>query len=148
MRAVVQRVLEASVRVSEETVGQIGPGLLVYLGVEAGDTNDDLFWLADKILKMRIFPDDQERMQYPVTEIAGGILLVSQFTLCADMQKGTRPSFAKAEAPERAKELYEEFARYLASKEVPVQTGIFGAMMHIDSVNDGPVTLILDSRQS
>ena len=147
MKAVIQRVLEASVIVNKETVGQIGPGLLVYLGVEQGDTNDDLVWLAEKILKLRIFPDSQERMNFPVTEIAGSVLVVSQFTLCADCKKGNRPAFTDAADPDDANEMYEEFIRYVGEKEVPVQSGVFGAMMDVHSVNDGPVTIILESRE-
>lgn len=147
MRSVIQRVLEAQVTVNEETVGRIGSGLLVYLGVEKGDSNDDMLWTAEKILKMRIFPDSQERMQYPVTEIAGSILVVSQFTLCADMSEGNRPSFHRSEKPAEAMAMYEAFILYLAGKGVPVQTGQFGAMMHVSSVNDGPVTIILDSKE-
>lgn len=146
MKAVIQRVLEAKVTVNKEIVGQIGPGLLVYLGVEKGDTNDDLVWLAEKVLKLRIFPDAQERMNFPVTEIAGGVLLVSQFTLCADCKKGNRPAFTDAEDPAIANEMYEEFTRYISEKGVPVQNGVFGAMMSVQSINDGPVTMILDSR--
>lgn len=145
MRAVIQRVLEADVTVNKETVGQIGPGLLVYLGVENGDTTDDMVWMAEKIMKMRIFPDSEERMTYPVTEIAGGILVVSQFTLCADLTKGNRPSFTDAAPPEEAQPMYEEFTRYIGEKGVPVQTGVFGAMMHVRSINDGPVTIILQT---
>lgn len=147
MRAVVQRVLEAQVTVNKETVGQIGPGLLVYLGVEKGDTNDDLLWVAEKVLKLRIFPDSQERMNFPVTEVAGGVLVVSQFTLCADVRSGARPSFVDAADPVEAKEMYEEFQRYISEKGVPVQSGVFGAMMMVQSVNDGPVTIILDSKK-
>ena len=147
MRAVIQRVLEARVDVNKETVGQIGPGLLVYLGVEKGDTNDDLIWMAEKILKLRIFPDAQERMNFPVTEIAGGVLVVSQFTLCADCRKGTRPSFASAADPAEANEMYEEFIRHIAEKDVPVQSGVFGAMMSVSSINDGPVTIWLNSKE-
>jgi D-tyrosyl-tRNA(Tyr) deacylase len=148
MRAVVQRVLEANVTVNKETVGQIGPGLLVYLGVEHGDTNDDMIWMAEKIVKLRIFPDSEEKMNYPVTEIAGGILIISQFTLCADLSKGTRPSFAKAARPEEALPMYDEFCRYIGEKGIPVQTGQFGAMMNVSSINDGPVTLILETPQN
>jgi len=147
MRSVVQRVLEARVTVSKETVGHINAGLLIYLGVEKGDTNDDMIWTAEKILKMRIFPDSEERMQFPVTEIAGGILVVSQFTLCADMSKGNRPSFHLAEAPAEAEAMYEAFVLYLSGKGVPVQTGQFGAMMHVESINDGPLTILLDSKE-
>lgn len=147
MRAVVQRVLGAKVTVDREIVGQIDAGLLVYLGVQKGDTNDDMLWTAEKIIKMRIFPDSEERMQFPVTEIAGGILVVSQFTLCADMNNGNRPSFQNAEAPAEAEAMYEAFVLYLSGKGVPVQTGQFGAMMHVESVNDGPLTILLDSKE-
>lgn len=147
MRAVVQRVLEANVTVNQETVGHIGPGLLVYLGVEKGDTNDDLIWLAEKIIKMRIFPDLEEKMQFPVTEVAGSVLVVSQFTLCADLSSGTRPNFTKAAKPDEAKEIYEEFTRYISERGIKVQSGVFGAMMHVHSVNDGPVTIMLDSHE-
>lgn len=147
MRAVIQRVLEAQVTVNKETVGQIGPGLLMYLGVEKGDTNDDLLWIAEKAIKLRIFPDQKEHMQFPVTEIAGSVLVVSQFTLCADVRNGSRPSFSNAADPANAKEMYEAFILYLSQKGIPVQTGIFGAMMMVSSINDGPVTIILDSKQ-
>lgn len=147
MKAVVQRVLEAAVTVNKERVGQIGPGLLIYLGIEKGDGNDDLIWMAEKIIRLRIFPDSQERMQFPVTEIAGGLLVVSQFTLCADLSKGNRPHFMNAAQPEEANGMYEEFIRYVGEKGIPVQSGTFGAMMHVSSVNDGPVTLILDSKE-
>ncbi len=146
MRAVIQRVLKADVIVNQETVGQIGPGLLVYLCVQKGDTNDDLVWVAEKIVKMRIFPDQQERMQFPVTEIAGAILVVSQFTLAANLESGNRPSFTSAEDPQEAHLMVEEFIRYLSEKNIPVQSGMFGAHMLVNSVNDGPVTIILDSK--
>jgi D-tyrosyl-tRNA(Tyr) deacylase len=147
MKAVIQRVLDASVSVNKETVGRIESGLLVYLGVENGDTNDDLVWLAEKVLALRIFPDAQERMNFPVTEIAGGVLVISQFTLCADCKKGARPSFASAADPVEANEMYEEFIRYIGEKGVFVQSGVFGAMMEVASINDGPVTIVLDSRR-
>ena len=146
MKAVVQRVLEASVTVKKETVGQIGHGLLIYLGVQKGDTNDDLVWMAEKILKLRIFPDSEEKMQYAITDVAGGVLVVSQFTLCADLGKGNRPGFQEAALPAEAKPVVDAFSTYIAEKGVPVQNGIFGAMMHVSSINDGPVTIILDSR--
>ena len=145
MRAVVQRVLEAKVNINQETVGQIGPGLLIYLGVAEGDTNDDLIWLAEKVMKMRIFPDSNERMQYPVTEVAGSILVVSQFTLCADLKNGARPNFSSAAKPDEANAMYEEFIRYISEKGIMVQSGMFGAHMQVESVNDGPVTIIMDT---
>jgi D-tyrosyl-tRNA(Tyr) deacylase len=147
MRAVIQRVLEAKVTVDREVVGQVEGGLLVYLGVEKGDTNDDMIWLAEKIIKMRIFPDSEERMQFPVTEVAGGILVISQFTLFADFSKGMRPSFTQAEVPQEARAMYDAFVLYLSSKQIPVRAGIFGAHMVVDSVNDGPVTILLDSKE-
>lgn len=146
MRAVVQRVLDADVTVEDDAVGRIGPGLLVYLGVEKGDSNDDLIWMAEKIMKMRIFPDLQEKMQFPISEVAGSVLVVSQFTLCADMSQGNRPGFANAAEPDLAKELYKAFTEYLQNKGINVQTGIFAAHMFVTSVNDGPVTIILDSK--
>lgn len=146
MRAVIQRVLNADVSVNQETVGQIGPGLLVYLCVQKGDTNDDLIWMAEKIVKMRIFPDQQERMQFPVTEIAGSVLVVSQFTLAANLENGNRPSFTAAAEPQEAALMVEDFIRYISEKGIPVQSGVFGAHMIIESVNDGPVTIILDSK--
>ena len=138
--------MDAKVTVNKETVGEIESGLLVYLGVEKGDTNDDLVWLAEKVLALRIFPDSEERMNFPVTEIAGGVLVISQFTLCADCKKGARPSFVAAADPEDADAMYEEFIRYIGEKGVPVQSGVFGAMMEVSAVNDGPVTICLDSR--
>lgn len=147
MRAVVQRVLEARVNVDGETVGEIGPGLLVYLGVMQGDESKDLEWLAEKIVKLRIFPDQMERMTFPVTEVAGSVLVVSQFTLCADIRKGSRPSFTPAAEPELAELMYKAFVKRMVEAGVPVQTGQFGAHMMVSSVNDGPVTLWLDSQE-
>lgn len=145
MRLVAQRVLEASVSVHEETVAHIGPGLLLYLGIEKGDSQDDLIWMAEKILKLRIFPDQNERMQFPITEVAGSILLVSQFTLCANLYDGNRPSFTDAMHPDEASIMVEAFRDYLKSKGIPVQTGVFGAHMQVHSINDGPVTFTLQS---
>jgi D-tyrosyl-tRNA(Tyr) deacylase len=147
MKAVLQRVLEAEVQVNQETVGKIGPGLLVYLGVAEGDTNDDLIWTAEKLLKLRIFPDSDERMNYPITEVAGSVLVVSQFTLCANLNKGARPNFTGAAKPDEALEMFESFVRHLSERGVKVQTGVFGAHMMVHSVNDGPVTILLDSKE-
>ena len=146
MRAVVQRVLDSHVTVENDLAGMISGGLLVYLGVEKGDSNDDLIWMAEKIIKMRIFPDSNEKMQFPITEIAGSILVVSQFTLCADLSGGNRPSFGGAAEPTIAKQMYESFVSYIEDKGIKIQTGIFGAHMMVSSVNDGPVTIILDSK--
>ncbi|MFI5335488.1 MAG: D-aminoacyl-tRNA deacylase [Opitutales bacterium] len=147
MRVVVQRVSSASVTVESRVTGQIGQGLLIFAGIEAADTEADGEWLARKITQLRIFANEAGRMDRSVVDLAGGILLVSQFTLHASTQKGTRPSFNAAARPEHAQPLYEKFAGQLgAALGRPVATGEFGAMMQVALVNDGPVTLILDSK--
>jgi D-tyrosyl-tRNA(Tyr) deacylase len=147
MRAVVQRVSSASVSIEGAVVGEIGPGLLVLLGVAEGDTPADGAWLAQKIAQLRIFADDADRMNRSVQDIAGGVLVVSQFTLFASTRKGTRPSFNAAAAPELANSLYQDFVRQLESLlGRPVPTGRFGAMMQVALVNDGPVTLLIDTK--
>ena len=147
MRAVVQRVSRAAVTVGGAVTGEIGRGLLVLVGIATDDTSDDIGWLAGKIAQQKLFPDESGRMNLSVTEIGGGVLVVSQFTLLASTRKGTKPSWHRAAGPEAALPLYEEFVRAM---EVmlgrPVATGEFGAMMHVELVNDGPVTLVLDSR--
>lgn len=146
MRAVVQRVNEASVSVSGQTVGSVGNGLLVYLGVMQDDTLLDVQYLADKLLHLRIFDDDTGTPNLCLLDVSGELLLVSQFTLCADARKGRRPSYAAAARPELAKTLYEAMAELLA-KAVTVQTGVFRADMQVFSVNDGPLIILLDSRR-
>lgn len=148
MRAVVQRVSRARVTVAGRTTGEIGRGLLVLLGVAAGDEAEDGEWLAAKIAGLRIFPDGDERMNLSLRDIAGQALVVSQFTLLGSLRKGSRPSFNEAAAPDRARALYEQFVSQLsvALGGAPVPTGEFAAMMEVSLVNDGPVTLILDSR--
>ena len=147
MRAVVQRVSSASVSIDGAVVGEIGPGLMVLLGVAEGDTPADGAWLAQKIAQLRIFADDADRMNRSVQDIAGGVLVVSQFTLFASTRKGTRPSFNGAAAPELANSLYQDFVRQLeALLGRPVPTGRFGAMMQVALVNDGPVTLLIDTK--
>jgi D-tyrosyl-tRNA(Tyr) deacylase len=147
MRAVVQRVSSASVSIEGAVVGEIGPGLLVLLGVAEGDTPADGAWLAQKIAQLRIFADEADRMNRSVQDIAGGVLVVSQFTLFASTRKGTRPSFNAAAAPELANSLYQDFVRQLESLlGRPVPTGRFGAMMQVALVNDGPVTLLIDTK--
>lgn len=155
MRVVVQRVSSASVTVGDRITGRIDRGLLVLVGIEAADNEADGQWLAEKLVKLRIFADEAGQMNRSVADIAGGILLVSQFTLHASTAKGTRPSFNAAARPEHARPLYERFIAQLstvldgtAAPNGPrrVQTGEFGAMMQVASVNDGPVTLILDSK--
>lgn len=148
MRAVVQRVSSARVTVGEEITGEIGPGLLVLLGVGPADTEADAQWLADKICALRIFADAEDRMNLSVVDRGGGVLVVSQFTLFASTKKGTRPSFNDAAKPDLAIPLYETFCR-MATQALgrPVATGRFGAMMQVSLTNDGPVTLIIDSQQ-
>ena len=148
MRSVIQRVRRASVEVEQEIVSQIGPGLLVLLGVESADSQDDIVWLAGKIARLRIFPDQNGAMNLSVQEIAGDLLVVSQFTLFASTRKGNRPSFISAAPPDQAKKLYEEFSRQLETEVAkPVHRGIFGAHMQIDLVNDGPVTICMDTKR-
>ena len=148
MRAVIQRVTRASVEVKREVVSQIGRGLLVFLGVETADAREDIVWLAGKIARHRVFSDENGAMNLSVQNIAGDLLIVSQFTLLASTRKGNRPSFVDAAAPEQANQLYEEFCEQL-EREVakPVCRGVFGADMQIELVNDGPVTICLDTKR-
>ncbi|MFL5330218.1 MAG: D-aminoacyl-tRNA deacylase [Gemmataceae bacterium] len=148
MRAVVQRVTSARVIVDGRTVGEVGQGLLVLLGVTHTDTAEDSRWLAEKIAGLGIFADDDGKMNRDVGEIGGGVLVVSQFTLYGDCQKGRRPSFIDAARPEIAEPLYEAFANGFRGLGIPTATGIFGAMMQVELVNDGPVTLIVESREN
>jgi D-tyrosyl-tRNA(Tyr) deacylase len=147
MRAVVQRVKEATVRVEGEVVGAIGPGLLVLLGVGREDALEDAEYLAEKTLNLRIFPDEAGNMNVSVVEVPGEILAVSQFTLLGDARRGRRPGFSAAAPPEEANRLYEAFVARLRSSVVRVETGIFRAMMDVALVNHGPVTILLDSRK-
>jgi len=147
MRVVLQRVSSASVTIAGRVAGRIDRGLLVFVGIEAADTAADGEWLAQKAAKLRIFPDEAGQMNRSVVDLGGEILLVSQFTLFASTQKGTRPSFHGAARPEHAKPLYEQFIAQLgAAVGRPVQTGGFGASMQVALVNDGPVTILLDSK--
>ncbi len=145
MRAVVQRVSEARVRVDSAIVGEIGHGLLVFLGVTGQDSATDVTYIATKIRELRIFADDQGRMNRSLQETNGAVLLVSQFTLYGDARKGRRPSFIDAAPPVVAKALYEEVIRDLRDAGLAVQTGVFQADMQVELVNDGPVTMLLDS---
>ncbi len=146
MRSVVQRVARASVRVDRQVVGEVGQGLLVLLGVAQGDSDDDARWTADKLAQLRIFEDEAGKMNRSVQDVGGGVLLVSQFTLLGDTRKGNRPSFVGAAPPEAASALYESVAALLRARGLPVAQGVFRAHMEVESVNDGPVTLLLDSR--
>ena len=146
MRAVVQRVSRAAVRVEGRVTGEVGRGLLVLLGVAAGDREEDARWMADKLAQLRIFADADGKMNHSVEDEGGGVLLVSQFTLLGDARKGNRPSFAGAAPPEEANALYERVRSALALRGLPVATGVFRARMEVELVNDGPVTLLVDSR--
>ncbi|MFH1976280.1 MAG: D-aminoacyl-tRNA deacylase [Pseudomonadota bacterium] len=145
MRAVVQRVKESSVSVDGKIIGKIGAGLLVLIGIAKKDTISDIDFIADKILNLRIFEDENKKMNRSVLDIGGEILVVSQFTLLGDCRKGRRPSFIDAAEPEKANELYEKFVEKIRGRGVKVKTGIFRAMMDVSLVNDGPVTLIVES---
>jgi D-tyrosyl-tRNA(Tyr) deacylase len=146
MRTVIQRVVEAKVVVDEKIVGQIEKGLLVLLGCHKDDTKEDIDYLVDKIVNLRIFQDEEDKMNLSLKSIDGEILIVSQFTLLADTKKGRRPSFISSLEPEKAKLFYEEFVSKIKEHIKNVQTGIFGAKMRVHLINDGPVTFILDSK--
>lgn len=147
MRAVVQRVSRASVLVDGQTVGEIGPGLLVLLGVGRGDSEADADLLADKVANLRVFPDAAGQMNRSVLDTSGGVLVVSQFTLLGDARKGRRPSYLEAAPPEEANRLYGHFAAKLRESGLQVAEGVFRAMMEVALVNQGPVTILLDSRK-
>jgi D-aminoacyl-tRNA deacylase len=147
MRAVVQRVSRASVKVNGEFTGQIADGLLVLLGVAHADTDADAVYLAEKITGLRIFEDEAGKMNLSVSDIGGAVLAVSQFTLLGDVTKGKRPSFDAAARPEQARELYERFVSYVRSLGLRCETGRFQETMEVELVNQGPVTILLDSRK-
>ncbi len=145
MIAVLQRVSRAEVRIAGQLVGKIGTGYTILLGVMHDDTERDCDWLVQKIPELRLFNDEHGKMNRSLLEIGGGILVISQFTLAADYKKGRRPSFTRAAEPEKAEALYERFIDGLRQRGVPVSSGQFGAMMEVELINDGPVTLVLDS---
>jgi len=145
MRAVIQRVLQAEVEVKNKSVGRIDKGLLVYLGVGNADGLKDAEFMAEKLVNLRIFADEAGKMNRGVVDVGGGILLVSNFTLHGDCRKGRRPSFDAAAKPELAQQLYEKVAGLIAEQGVPVEKGVFREYMQVSSVNDGPVTFLLDS---
>lgn len=147
MRVLLQRVSRAAVRVDGAIVGSIARGLLIYLGVENGDGAEDAKWNAAKTAQLRIFPDDEGRMNRSVEDVRGAVLVVSQFTLAASTRRGRRPSFEAAGEPELAQRLYEQFIASLRERGLVVATGTFRAMMEVESVNDGPVTILLDPRE-
>ena len=144
MKGLIQRVKSASVTIDGHLHSKINLGILVFLGIEKGDTEENAVKLADKIVKLRIFEDEFEKMNKSLTDVNGEILVVSQFTLAGDCKKGTRPRFDKAELPKRANELYEYFNNQLKQKNIKLQTGVFGAMMDVELINDGPVTFMVE----
>jgi D-aminoacyl-tRNA deacylase len=148
MRAVVQRVSRAEVRVEGRVTGAVGRGLVVLLGVAQGDDDEAARYLADKVAALRIFEDDAGKMNRSVSEVGGGVLVVSQFALLGDARKGNRPGFTAAAPPELADALYQRFCALLREKGLPVGTGVFRAHMEVELVNDGPVTLMLDSTKA
>jgi D-tyrosyl-tRNA(Tyr) deacylase len=147
MRAVVQRVAAAAVVVDDECTGKIGPGLLVYLGVDAADQASDLAYLADKVRHLRVFEDADGKMNLDVGEVGGAVLVVSAFSVCGDARKGRRPSYTDAAPPEKAAVLYDQFCDALAATGIDVQRGVFRAYMKVSSVNDGPICILLDSKR-
>lgn len=148
MRAVVQRVKKAWVQIEGEEVGRIGPGLLVFVGVGHDDSEEDVRLLADKVIHLRVFADSEDKMNLSLQDVGGGVLIVSQFTLWGDCRKGRRPSYMAAAPPEKARALYEAFVREMTRPPVTVATGRFQEMMDVHLVNDGPVTLLLDTRKT
>jgi len=144
MRVVLQRVSRAAVRIDGQTVGEIGRGFVVLAGFAPADGEPTLAWMADKIVGLRLFADADGKMNLPLGEVGGALLVVSQFTLYGDASKGRRPSFVDAAPPAQAEALYDRFVALLRERQLPVQTGRFGAMMAVDLVNDGPVTMILE----
>ena len=144
MRVVLQRVSRAAVRIDGQTVGEIGRGFVVLVGFAPADTEPALAWMADKIVGLRLFADADGKMNLPLGEVGGALLVVSQFTLYGDASKGRRPSFVDAAPPAQAEALYDRFVVLLRERQLPVETGRFGAMMDVELVNDGPVTLVLE----
>lgn len=147
MRACVQRVSRAQVSVNDQITGRIKHGMVVLLGIADGDTERDVFYLADKLVGLRIFEDENGKMNRSVKEVDGGMLIISQFTLLGDCRKGRRPSFVKAATPEIAQPLYDQFVAAVASHRIPVECGVFRAHMDVELVNDGPVTLIVEGAE-
>ena len=144
MKALIQRVKRASVTIEGELYSEIGMGLLIFLGVEKDDAAENASKLAQKVSNLRIFEDEHDKMNYSVKDVEGEILVVSQFTLCGDCKKGTRPSFDNAAPPEKANNLYEDFVKLLCAEGLRVQTGKFRAMMDVELINDGPVTFLIE----
>lgn len=147
MKVVLQRVKQAAVEVQHSTAGEIGQGLCLLVGVEKGDSEEEASYLANKIVELRIFPDEEGKMNLSLLDVKGEVLAVSQFTLAGSLKKGRRPSFDSAESPEKAEELFLYFVSLVKKRGVKVETGVFGALMEVRMVNDGPVTFILEKKQ-
>ena len=148
MRIVIQRVLKARVRTNKRTVGKIKNGLVLFIGIFNGDTNDEVDFLIKKIISLRIFNDNSNKMNLSVSDVQGSILAVSQFTLCASTNHGRRPSYLDAMAPNQSKNLYDYLTAKLKETGLDIQTGVFGADMEVDLINDGPATFVLDSKKT
>lgn len=146
MKAVIQRVSEANVKVDHKTVGEISNGLLLLIGIDEEDEQSDADWLIQKILNLRIFGDEEGKLNLSVLNISGEILCISQFTLIADYKKGNRPSFIKAAKPDKAIPLFDYFTKEIAKSNLKIESGIFGADMKVSLLNDGPVTIVMDSK--
>lgn len=146
MKAVLQRVRGASVSINQRKIGSINMGFVVFLGIARDDSDNETDWMLDQITKLRVFADEAQKMNRSITEIGGGLLIISQFTLFADTTKGRRPSFFQAALPEDARPLFESFVRKAKTFGMPVASGIFGEQMDVSLMNDGPVTILLDSR--
>ena len=146
MRAVIQRVSSASVTIDGEKISTIDQGFLILLGVEKNDKLEDLNYMVKKTIGLRIFKDGKNKMNHSIQDVSGEMLVVSQFTLCANTQKGRRPSYLNAASPEMAKNMYDEYCKKLRDENISVKTGRFGAMMDVGLINDGPVTIMLESR--
>ncbi len=148
MRAVIQRVSQGDVKVDGRIVGEIGNGLLVFLGVGKEDTEEDIDYLTNKILNLRIFEDENEKMNLSLLDIKGELLVVSQFTLYGDVRKGRRPSFTDSASPDEAEKMYNQFIKKCKAEDINVEKGCFGAQMDVSLINDGPVTILLDSKKT
>ena len=148
MKIVLQRVKQAAVEVQGKITGEIERGICLLVGIEKGDSEDDAQYLAKKVVELRIFPDKEGKMNLSLSETRGGVLAVSQFTLAGSTKKGRRPSFDRAELPERAEELFRYFVDLIRQRGIKIETGVFGSLMDVRMVNDGPVTLILEKRKS
>lgn len=146
MIALLQRVNKASVEVGGETISEIGKGILIFLGIDKKDSKKDVEYLADKVVNLRIFEDNNSKMNLSIKDVGGEIMVVSEFTLAGDYKKGNRPSFDKAMPPEEAEKLYRDFIDSLRSKGIPVKEGVFRSFMHVSLINEGPVTFILNTR--